>query len=169
MRTNLDQKYIISLAEHARSGDSDAFAELYMATCQRQYCFAYGYLKDEQRAKEALRDIYVIVLKNIAALKDPNLFLSWLNQISFQVLLGLQKNPEEYTILIDGEEFVIRQVINLPFTEAQVILLRYYKGLKVPDIARLMNLRSNTVRRHLSNGCQKLYQWSKKQKGGDAQ
>ncbi len=184
---NLDQSYITSLVEYARGGDSDAFAELYMATCQRQYRFACGYLKDEEVAKEALRDTYLIALKNIAALGDAHLFLSWLSQINFRVCLGMQKkqngdskeltihddgslkefdpeslNPEESAVQIDGQDFIIRQIMNLPFTESQVIILRYYNKLKIRDIARLMDLKSSSVRRHLANGCKKLKQLSKK-------
>lgn len=165
----LDQQYIISLVEYARGGDSDAFAELYMATCQQQYRFALGYLKEEESAKAALRNTYLTALKNIAALHDANLFLSWLSQINFRTCLEMQKqpaqisenlNPEEYTIQIDGRTFIIRQIMNLPFTESQVIILRYYNKLKIRDIARLMDLRCGSVRRHLANGCRKLKQLS---------
>ena len=186
MRANLDQQYIASLADYARSGDSDAFAELFMSTCQMQYRFALGYLKDEEKAKEAVRDTYVIVLKNIAALRDPNLFLSWLSQISFRVCLGLREksrgaldkipfydeeelkrqpmedlNPEECSVRIDGQEFIIRQVMSLPFTEAQVVILRYYNQLELWDSSRLMDRRTGTVTRHLANGRRKLRQLSK--------
>ena len=178
---DLDHQYSASLAEYAKMGDSDAFAELYMATCQKQYRFASGYLKDEGLARDAVRDTYVYALRNIAALKDTQLFLSWLNQITFRICLRLEKKkanasgelavrdceepeqqpledlePEESVIFIDGQDFIIRQVMNLPFTESQVILLRYYNGLELRDIARLMDLRTGSVKRHLANGCRKL-------------
>lgn len=91
---DLDHQYIASLAEYAKMGDSDAFAELYMATCQKQYRFASGYLKDEGLARDAVRDTYVYALRNIAALKDTQLFLSWLNQITFRICLRLEKKKQ---------------------------------------------------------------------------
>lgn len=42
----LDYKYIAKLVSRAQIGDTDAFAELYAATYQRQYLYAYHYLKD---------------------------------------------------------------------------------------------------------------------------
>lgn len=42
----LDYKHIANLVSRAQSGDSNAFAELYAATYQRQYLYAYRYLKD---------------------------------------------------------------------------------------------------------------------------
>ena len=38
----LDYKYITRLVTQAQSGNSDAFAELYAATYQETYAFAYN-------------------------------------------------------------------------------------------------------------------------------
>lgn len=42
----LDYDYIAKLVRKTQEGDSDAFAELYTATYQSQYRFAYQYVKD---------------------------------------------------------------------------------------------------------------------------
>ena len=85
----LDYKYIAKLVEKAQMGDSDAFAELYAATYQRQYHFAYRYLKDEYLAQDALQETYILALKNLSKLKDPTLVIAWLNQINFRVCFNL--------------------------------------------------------------------------------
>lgn len=177
--SDLDYQYLASLAAYAREGNSDAFAELYAATYQNQYRFACSYLKDELLAQDAVLDTYLLALKNIAALKDTNLFIPWLNQIMFRVCFRLQKkkqpeenniieyeelekrppddlDPEEYIIRIDGHDFIIRQVMNLPFTESQVIILRYYNHLEIGEISRLMDMSRSAVRKYLSSGCKKL-------------
>ena len=41
----LDYDYIAKLVRKTQEGDSDAFAELYTATYQSQYRFAYQYVK----------------------------------------------------------------------------------------------------------------------------
>lgn len=171
MMSDLDYQYIASLVEYAKEGNSDAFAELYVATYQNQYRFAYSYLEDERLAQDALLDTYVLVLKNIAALKDANLFVSWLNQITFRVCFKLRKNkqikensipeyddldPEEDMISIEGHDFIIRQVMKLPFTESQIIILRYYNHLEIKDISRLMDISRNSVKKYLSSGYKKL-------------
>ena len=76
----LDYNYVADLVVNAQTGDSDAFAELYAATYQRQYHFAYTYLKDEYLAQDALQETYIIALKNLSKLKDPMLLIAWLNQ-----------------------------------------------------------------------------------------
>ena len=46
MAMELDYDYLAKLVERTQMGDSDAFAELYTATYQKQYRFAYQYTKD---------------------------------------------------------------------------------------------------------------------------
>lgn len=73
----LDYKHIANLVSRAQSGDSNAFAELYAATYQRQYLYAYRYLKDEFLAQDALQETYILALKNLIKPKDPTLVISW--------------------------------------------------------------------------------------------
>lgn len=54
MAMELDYDYLAKLVEHTQMGDSDAFAELYTATYQKQYRFAYQYTKDSYLAQDIL-------------------------------------------------------------------------------------------------------------------
>lgn len=163
----LDYSYMAELVVNAQGGDSDAFAELYAATYQKQYQFAYSYLKDEYLAQDALQETYIIALKEITKLKDPMLLVAWLNQINFRVCFQLHKkqkrydaemrgyyddteegnkmalamsqaemspssdgNPEDMVVQVDSREYIMNQILKLPFTEAQVIILRFYRSLK---------------------------------------
>ena len=182
----LDYKYIAKLVSRAQIGDSDAFAELYAATYQHQYQFALQYLKDEYLAQDALQETYILALKNLTKLKDPTLVISWLNQINFHVCYNLNKkqscynqelsitdellqnnveqahsgtienSPEDFIVKIDTQEYVMNQILKLPFTESQVILLRYYQNMKLDEIARLMDISRSSVKRYLSAGRERL-------------
>ena len=72
----LDYKYISRLVLQAQSGSSDAFAELYAATYQEQYAFAYQYLEDEYLAQDALQQTYIQSFREIGTLSDAALFLA---------------------------------------------------------------------------------------------
>lgn len=184
---DLDYQYIASLVEYTKEGNSDAFAELYVATYQKQYRFACQYLRDEYLAQDAIQEAYILVLKSIHTLKDPSLFISWLNQITFRVCFKMQKkqkqyseeilsmdatnlntssshdsDPEEYMIRVDEKDFIIRQILSLPFTESQIIILRYYNDMKIKDIAKLMDISSSSVKRYLNSGRKKLENLLKK-------
>ena len=185
----LDYNYVADLVTRAQSGDSDAFAELYATTYQKQYYFAYCYLKDEHLAQDALQETYILALKNLFKLKDPSLAVAWLNQINFRVCYNFHKkqlrydmemddyynmqhgnalsgpsdsvipsehNPEEMVIQVDSKEYIMNQILKLPFTEAQVIILKYYQNMKHDEIARLMDISRSSVKRYLISGRERL-------------
>lgn len=195
--TALDYHYMAELVVNAQSGDSDSFAELYAATYQKQYQFAYSYLKDTYLAQDALQETYIIALKELSKLKDPMLLVAWLNQINFRVCFQLRKkrkryeaemgeqieetslgsgrdlyssavgdNPEDMVVRVDSREYIMNQIMKLPFTEAQVIILKFYRNLKYDEIANLMDISRSSVKRYLNSGkshLAKVFQ----QQGGD--
>lgn len=176
--SELDYNYIGELVKHAKRGDSDAFAELYAATYQKQYLFSYCYMKDEFLAQDALQETYILALKNLSTLKDPTLFVSWLNQINFRVCYSMaakqkrinsetasfadcdtssmpanrEDSPENIVIDVDNQHFILQQVLALPPTESQIIFLHYYKNMKLDDIAYMLEISKSTVKRYLASG-----------------
>ena len=160
---NLDQQYIAGLAERAATGDSNAFAELYAATFQQQYRFCYAYLQDKFLARAALQETYIQALRNLDSLQDPKLFLPWLNFLCYHCCLeyrllktGPTRSPEDLILLINGREYTLRQLRLLPFTEAQVLSMRYFDHMPLRRIARLLRLRTMAVPRYLTRGEKRL-------------
>ena len=178
---DLDYNYIGRLVENARVGNSDAFAELYAATYQKQYIFSYCYLKDKFLAQDALQETYILALKNLATLNDPKLFVSWLNQINFRVCYDMSEKqkrwneetsryadedvgyrvsdeptPEERVLSEDNRDFVLQQVMALPYSESQVVFLHYYKDMTIEDISYMMDISKSTVKRYLASGKKRL-------------
>lgn len=170
----LDYNYIGELVLQAREGDSDAFAELYAATYRKQYMFACSYLKDAFLAQDALQETYVSALRNLHQLNDPTLFVAWLNQINFRICYNMSvkqsmlnsemeryqdprieniSNPENRLMLqVDEREYLLQQVLSLPFSESQAIFLHYYKGIKIDQIAYMMEISKSSVKRYLASG-----------------
>ena len=90
----LDNAYLNDLVQKAQRGSSNAFAELFAATCQRQYACSCRYLQDEDLARTALRESYVRALKNIGRLQNPDLFIAWLNRINYRVCYEMRKKGD---------------------------------------------------------------------------
>ena len=80
-----NHKYIAGLVIRAQHEDSDAFAELYGLTYSKVLHYAERYLRDSYLAQDAVQEIFILALKNISKLKEPTLFIAWMNQISFRV------------------------------------------------------------------------------------
>ena len=166
----LDHNYIESLVQMTRDNDSNAFAELYAATYQIQYEYAYHYLGDEFLAKCAVQETYVKALLGINSLADSRLLIPWLNQLNFRICFGISKTgsvefsshpdagPENEIVEINGHQFYIRQILTLPFTEAQALILYVYNGLSYKETARLMDISKGSVQRAVSRGARHLLQ-----------
>lgn len=180
----LDYERIASLVQSAQGGSSDAFEELYLLTYRNLYQTACRYLRDTDLAQDAVQETYMLVLKNLAALQNPKLFISWLGQILFRVCLAIQKKchapneesleaaaadldqlslradpatlPENAVIQIDQKNYILRQVMQLPQPETEAVLLRYYHNLKINDIAAVLHISRATVNRRLLSARKKL-------------
>lgn len=164
---SLDIQYVTELVRHAKQGDSNAFAELFAATHQKQYQFCLSYLQEPFLAQEALQETYIQALKNLSRLNDNALVITWLSQLSFRICLKLKQkhdpsmptNLETIPVSISGKEYTMHQLLNLPFTESQVLLLRWYCGLKAGRIASLMELTRREVREYMVSGLHRLPQF----------
>ena len=167
----------------AQEGDSDSFAELYLATYQQQFRFSYRYLQDEFLAQDALQETYILALKNLTTLRDPNVFVSWLNQINMRVCFTIYRrekrqelqmerfelvnaldhekrgdldSPEVRALKQDEQERLVKQIMQLPFSESQVIIMRYFRGMKLEEVAELMQISLSSVKRYLESSRKKL-------------
>ena len=177
----LDYQYLASLVKKTKAGDSNAFAELYAATYQKQYRFAYHYLKDEYLAQDAIQEVYILVLKNISKLHDAKVFVSWINQINFRICFDMfQKqnrhsqelsasvildiieesdisaNPEQTVAINDEKAYILDKIMALPMYESQAIIMRYYNNMRLDEVASAMDCSLSTVKRYLTSGRKKL-------------
>lgn len=165
--SHLDMKYIADLVPQAQTGDSNAFAELFAATYEKQFAFARSYLKDDALATEALQAAYIQALKTLPRLREPALIILWLNQITlhscFDIEYGrsaINHEPAEKTenrrVKIDGREYPVRQIMTLPFSEAQTLLLYHLCHMKTGSIAALLEISRVSVRRYMEKGYRRL-------------
>ena len=149
----LDETYVTEIVNRAKTGDANAFAEMYAATCDRQYLFSYCYLGSDE-AKDALKETYVLALNGLYTLHDPKLFVSWLNQINFRVCNTRAKRTS------DNE--MIPYLLALPFSEGQILFLHKVRGLSLFQVADLLESNIVNVSQHLHSGEEHLADLMKK-------
>lgn len=176
---DLDYDYLSDLVRKIQRGDTDAFAEIYAATYQKQYWFACKFLKDPYLAQDILQELYIVVLRQINLLKKPELFTSWLNQINFRLCFDMhEKNSRnQQELCLDDDSRIhaksssdfedpleiysrnrelLEQIKALPKKESQSILLKYYHGMSLEEIAFAMDCSRSSVKRYLNKGYEKL-------------
>lgn len=171
-----DHSYIANLVIQSQKGNSDSFAEIYALTYNKVYNYACHYLRDTFLAQDAVQEIYILALKNIHKIKDPTLFIAWINQISFHVCYDICKknnenygdvasdifmfmkddtlysNPEAQMVKADEHARLSKAIETLPLNEQQVIIMKYYNNMKLDTIADAIGVSKSSVKRYLLSG-----------------
>ena len=162
-------------------GDNAQFETLYAQYADDVLRMAYFYLGDRHKAEDVCQDVFVKLYTHGQNI-EPGREKAWLLRVTVnccrdlwrgawlkRVVLGspafeLVPAPDEIDSLADRQE--IMQAINqLPTAFKEVILLHYYQGYGISEIAEMMELPEGTISSRLSRGRKKLESILK---GGDA-
>ena len=165
----------------AEDGGMATFEELYERYATDVLRVCYFYLGDRQKAEDVCQDVFVRLITTSPTLQEGR-EKAWLLKVALnrcrdlwrgawlkRVVLGspafeLVPAPDEIDSLADRQE--IMQAINqLPAAFKEVILLHYYQGYGISEIAEMMELPEGTISSRLSRGRKKLESILK---GGDA-
>lgn len=162
--------------------DPAYFARLYdqYATDVLRVC--YFYLSDREKAEDVCQDVFVRLMTTHPLLQ-PGREKSWLLKVALnrcrdlwrgawlkRVILGgptfeLIPAPDEFSRR-DDQQAMMAAINQLPAIFKEVILLHYYQGMNIAEIAQMLELPEGTISSRLSRGRKKLE--SILLKGGDA-
>lgn len=162
-QTTKEESLDIKLAKKAKSGDSDAFTELYKIHKIYLYKIAYSYVKDENKALDIMQECAYKGFLNVHKLKDPSIFKTWITRILINVAIDYLKKDSKI-IYLDNDSSISCNEENISLEEKMdlynaidclkdkyktVIILRYFNNMSIDDIAKTMEIPSNTVKSHL--------------------
>ena len=165
----------------AESGGMAYFEELYERYATDVLRVCYFYLGDRQKAEDVCQDVFVRLITTSPQLQEGR-EKAWLLKVALnrcrdlwrgawlkRVVLGspafeLVPAPDEIDSLADRQE-VMQAINQLPAAFKEVILLHYYQGYGISEIAEMMELPEGTISSRLSRGRKKLESILK---GGDA-
>lgn len=150
----------------------DYFEEMYEKYATDVLRVSYFYLGDRQKAEDVCQDVFVRLITN-APVIEPGREKAWLLKVALnrcrdlwraawvrRVVLGtpafeMIPAPDEIGKLADKSE-VIEAIHQLPASFKEVILLHYYQGFGIAEIAQMMDLPEGTISSRLSRGRKKL-------------
>ncbi len=148
------------------------FEELYEKYATDVLRVSYFYLGDRQKAEDVCQDVFVRLLTNAPELTEGR-EKAWLLKVALnrcrdlwrgawmkRVVLGsptfeLIPAPDD-TDRKDDEEAMMAAIHELPAAFREVILLHYYQGYGISEIAEMMDLPEGTISSRLSRGRKKL-------------
>ncbi len=150
----------------ARAGDETAFEDLIAARLDRLYATARLILHDPVLAEDAVQETMINAWRDLPGLRDPERFDGWLRRVLTHACLNLARRSRharaelelEPDVLATGDASVAvaeRDALQRAFTTLSaehraVIVLRYYQGCSVPEVAEALGLRLGTAKSRLS-------------------
>lgn len=170
----MDEQKIKELIKHMKEGKQSAFEEIYRETYRSVYFICLGFMKNEENAKDAMQDTYMTAFSKLEQLKEEEKFVAWLKQIAVnrckrlleqknaepmeeEILENLKKEenenflPEEY-ITNKAKRKIVMDIMRKKLSDIQyqTVILFYFNGLEIEEIADMMECPPGTVKSRLS-------------------
>ena len=151
------------LVERAQRGDHDAFAVLAGALVARLDATARLILRDHELARDAVQDGFLRAWRNLPTLRDPERFEAWTRALvvrsCIDVLRRRGSRPIEVELSpLDGpltpdiastiadRDLVDGALRRLPPDQRAVVILHYYLGMSLPDVAAALRIPVGTAK-----------------------
>lgn len=154
------------LVERARRGDATAFDALVTATIGRLDGAARLILQDPERARDAVQEAFAKAWRDLPGLRDPDRFEAWLHRLlvraCYDDLRRARRRPMQVRIMeIDGPQIgdvqaraadrdeLERALQRLDPDLRTTVVLAYYVGLSLPEVALAQGVPLGTVKSRL--------------------
>jgi len=154
------------LVELARQGDHDAFAELVGASVAKLDSVAWLIVRDRELARDAVQDALLRAWRDLPGLRDPARFDAWLHRILVNTCLGAIRTRRRRPIEVDlvspipdvasdpsgviaDRDELERAFDRVDGDHRAVVVLHYYLGMPLPDVASVMGIPLGTAKSRL--------------------
>ncbi len=176
--TNADGRWQAELVARCLAGDERAFAMIADQYGNLLLRTAYLLVQDEEAAKDIVQDSLVLAWRNMAKLREPAFLRAWLLKIVVNQSVSLKRQwarkaallREQFTQTsiddaIQSADFargcledrldVEREIALLPVNQRVVLILFYYHRMTMPEIANILGVAENTLRKRLQAALEK--------------
>ena len=153
------------LVELASRGDRDAFAALASASVDRMFAIARRILQDHERAQDAVQSALLGPWRDLPSLRDPARFEAWFyrllvracyeeaqKQRAFRVnvrVVPVEPAVADSTGLLADRDLLERAFRRLTVEQRAVVVLHFYLGLPLTEIAKALAIPDGTARSRL--------------------
>jgi RNA polymerase sigma-70 factor (ECF subfamily) len=154
------------LVERAREGDHDAFATIVRAAIARLDAAARLILRDRELARDAVQDALLRAWRDLPGLRDPERFDAWLHRLTVHACLDVARRRRRRVVEVEltpiampsvGDAASIvadREVLDQAMRRLEpewraVVVLHYYLGMPLPDVASELGIPLGTAKSRL--------------------
>ncbi len=163
-----EQERFSLLVIRIRSGDTEAFREIFSMVEASAYALALGQLGNAEDAREVVQEAALASYRGLAALRDPAKFPAWVcGMVRYLGIRRLRRRkpvslsalpfepeavPSEEPLDVEETERVRSALSSLPSGYREVLLLRHVEGKSYEEIAETLGLSVPGVDSRLSRG-----------------
>jgi len=161
------------LVERARQGDHDAFAVLVRGSIARLDTAARLILRDPELARDAVQDALIRAWRDLRSLREPERFDAWLHRLTVNACLDLarrrRRRPIEVEILPlftpstpDPADAIADRILvdsvmrRLDEQGRSIIVLHYFLGMPISEVATSLGLPVGTVKSRLHRALEEM-------------
>lgn len=169
------QEWESTLIQRAKTGDQEAFTQLYESYAPAIYRYVYVRIGNAELAEDIRSDVFIRMLEGLDRYENRGRpMLAWLYRIAHDRMVDTLRRHqlrshiplENCSYSYDGPEttisyqFDIEQlhmcIRDLPLAQQEVIKLRFMAGMSVPQIAAKLGRSEGAVRGLQHRGLQAL-------------
>lgn len=156
----------------AKSGNADAFGELYGLYNKEMYQYACCMVKNPSIAEDAVSETVLSAFREIGSLRNPDSFKGWIFRILNNTCKRLYNQQFDFIELntdidhsssdsggidkLDLSMELQSALSTISFEERQIVYLHVVLEYKSHEIAEILNLPASTVRSKLKRALKKL-------------
>lgn len=135
---------------------------------QGMYFTALSILKNESDAEDAIQNAVMIAYKNLDALSSKDKFKPWIFRIlknecyrliklrSYSLDDEIEIEDPKSDVDHEGNMTVYEAVNSLDEKYREVVMLYYYQGFKIPEVADILEISTDNVKQRLSRARKEL-------------
>lgn len=156
------------LVKRAQKGDADAFVKLIEQNKTAMFKTAKSYLKNDEDVADAMSETVLRAFENIGSLHHPEFFKTWLIRILINQCKAILLKQKRYVLSEEMEEreleensfsdVYFRDILSeLSQKDQWIFTLFYEEGYTTKQIAKIIDMKENTIISRLNRGRKKLF------------
>ncbi len=165
------------LVKRAAAGDQEAFESLVRLSAGRLFAIAYRVLRDHDLAEDALQQTLATIWNELPTLRDPDRFEAWSYRVIVRASVAQARHerrggpivhllpndadaitvrgPDEFDRIVDRDQLE-RGFRRLTPDQRVVLVLQYYIGLSLAEIADVLGIPVGTAGSRLHHASRAL-------------
>lgn len=134
---------------------TDSFSYIFRNFSDTVYRIAVHNTESLADAEDITQEVFIKLLESGKTFRDTEHIKAWLIRVTLNKCHNYRRDqkhtvltdsePEESTVLDDGNLSVLEAVKKLPVNQRNAVYLHYYEGYTAKEIGKLLSVSTNTV------------------------